>query len=157
MKLAIGSDKSGFMLKEAVKKYLIEQGHKIEDLGTREFDKPDPFFDVAPIVARKVQSGEVEKGMLFCGTGMGMSIVANKHKGISAAVCETVYSAKMCRAVNDANILCMGGWLVAEWLGIQMAEAFISTSFTQDLEPWRKEWLRNAKQRVAALEAEIFD
>ena len=78
MKLAIGSDKSGFMLKEAVKKYLIEQGHKIEDLGTREFDKPDPFFDVAPIVARKVQSGEVEKGMLFCGTGMGMSIVLEK-------------------------------------------------------------------------------
>lgn len=156
MRLAIGSDKSGFTLKEAVKAWLLEQGHEVEDVGTQEFDKPNPFFNVAPLVAQKVQSGEAERGMLFCGTGMGMSIVANKHKGISAAVCESVYAAKMCRAVNDANILCMGGWLIADWMGIHMAEAFVNTEFTQDLEPWRKDWLCNAKVQVADIERKVF-
>ncbi len=156
MKLAIGSDKSGFTLKEAVKAWLIEQGHEVEDVGTQEFDKPNPFFDVAPLVAKKVQSGEAERGMLFCGTGMGMSIVANKHKGIAAACCESVYSAKMCRAVNDANVLCMGGWLIADWMGIRMAEAFMNTEFTQDLEPWRQGWLCNAKDKVADVEKQIY-
>ena len=156
MKLAIGSDKSGFTLKEAVKAWLIEQGHEVEDIGTQEMDKPNPFFDVAPLGAEKIQSGEAERGILCCGTGMGMSIVANKFQGISAAVCESVYSAKMSRAVNDANILCMGGWYIADWLGIQMTQAFMNTEFTQDLEEWRKGWLRSAKEKVAEVEQGIY-
>ncbi len=156
MKIVIGSDKSGFPLKEAVKSYLVEQGHQVEDIGTQDMDKPNPFFAVAPLAAKKIQQGEAERGILCCGTGMGMSVVANKFQGITAAVVESVYAAKMCRAINDANILCMGGWLVADWLGIQMTKAFMETAFTQDLESWRQEWLCSAKEQVALLEKDCF-
>jgi len=156
MKIAIGSDKSGFALKEAIAKYLTEAGIEFTDLGTRDIDSPVPYFEAAPIIARAIQSGEADRGILCCGTGMGMSVVANKHRGISAACCESVYAAKMCRAVNDANVLCMGGWLVGEWLGVEMAKAFLATEFTQDLEEWRKDWLRNAKAKIAIFEEEAF-
>jgi len=152
MKIAIGSDKSGFALKEAIAKYLRGAGVDFEDLGTLNIEEPQPFFTVAPIVAEAVRGGGFDRGILCCGTGMGMAVVANKHRGITAACCESVYAAKMCRAVNDANVLCMGGWLIAEWLGVEMAKAFLNTEFTQDLEEWRKEWLTNAKAKVAELE-----
>jgi ribose 5-phosphate isomerase B len=157
MRIAIGSDKSGFTLKEAVKKFLVENGYQVDDLGTKNVEKAMPFFEVAPIVASAVQQGKYDRGILCCGTGMGMSVVANKFKGITASVCESVYSAKMCRAVNDANILCMGGWFIADWLGIEMTKTFLNTEFTQDLEEWRKEWLTNAKAKVAEIEEKQFD
>ncbi|MGI6526245.1 MAG: RpiB/LacA/LacB family sugar-phosphate isomerase [Caldicoprobacterales bacterium] len=157
MKIAIGSDKSGFVLKEAVKQYLVDGGYEVDDLGTRDVDQAIPFFEVAPVVASAIQQGKYDKGILCCGTGMGMSVAANKFKGVTAAVCESVYSAKMSRAVNDANILCMGGWLVADWLGIEMAKVFLETRFTQDLEEWRKKWLKSAKTKVAELEDKQFN
>ncbi len=156
MRIAVGSDKSGFTLKEAVKKYLIDSGYQVDDLGTQDVDKAIPFFETAPIVASAVQQGKYDRGILCCGTGMGMSVVANKFKGITASVCESVYSAKMSRAINDANILCMGGWFIADWLGIEMTKAFVNTEFTQDLEEWRKGWLTNAKAKVAELEDKQF-
>ena len=156
MKIAIGSDKSGFTLKEAVAQYLADAGMDFVDLGTRDIEQPIPYFEAAPKIAKAIQSGEANRGILCCGTGMGMAVVANKHKGIYAACCESVYTAKMCRAVNDANVLCMGGWLIAEWLGIEMVKAFLATEFTQDLEEWRGPWLQNAKSKIEAYEEEIF-
>lgn len=156
MKIAIGSDKSGFTLKEAVKAYLLEAGYEVSDLGTTDLEKVKPFTETAPLIAQAIQKGEAEKGILCCGTGMGMSILANKHEGVFAAVCETVYSAKMSRAINDANVLCMGGWLIADWLGVEMAKAFLNTEFTQDLEEWRKGWLTSAKKTVAEFDAGQF-
>ncbi|MGI5963333.1 MAG: RpiB/LacA/LacB family sugar-phosphate isomerase [Lawsonibacter sp.] len=156
MKLLIASDKSGFSLKEAVKDSLIKSGHTVLDIGTQDTESPVPYYECAQRMAQKIQSGEAERGILCCGTGMGMSIVANKYKGIYASCCESVYAAKMCRAVNDANVLCMGGWLIADWLGIRMAETFLSTEFTQDLEEWRKEWLSAAKTHVQAIEEQTF-
>ena len=156
MKIAIGADKSGFALKEAVARYLTEVGIAFVDLGTRDTERAVPFFEVAPKVADAVRRSEADRGILCCGTGMGMSVVANKRKGITAACCESVYAAKMCRAVNDANVLCMGGWLIAEWLGVEMVKAFLATEFTQDLEEWRKEWLKNAKNKVMQIENEVF-
>jgi len=156
MKVVIGSDKSGFPLKEAIKKHLEEKNIPFEDLGTLDIDHPSPFFEVAPKIADAIAEGKADKGILCCGTGMGMAVVANKNKGITAAVCESVYTAKMCRAVNDANVLCMGGWLTADWLGLQMTDAFLNTEFTQDLEDWRQEWLRNAKLKVQEFEDKKF-
>ena len=104
----IGSDKSGFLLKETIKQYLIEQNYQVSDIGTLDEEKPLPFFEVAKKGAELIQNHTFEKGILICGTGMGMSIVANKHEGVYAAACESVYAAEKCRAINDANILCMG-------------------------------------------------
>ena len=156
MKIAIGSDKSGFALKEAVARYLADNNYDFIDVGTLDIDQPIPFFDAAPRVAEAIQAGRADRGILVCGTGMGMAVVANKHKGITAACCEGVYTAKLCRAVNDANVLCMGGWLIGEWLGAEMTKAFLTTEFTQDLEDWRKDWLQNAKAKVRQFEDKAF-
>ena len=112
MRVALGSDKSGFLLKEAIKTYLTEQGIEFEDMGTQDLEHGKPYYEAAPVVARAVQSGKFDRGILICGTGMGMSLVANKFDGIYAACVESVYGAKMCRAINNANILTMGGWII---------------------------------------------
>lgn len=87
-----------------------------------------------------MQSGEFEKGILVCGTGAGMEIVANKYQGVYAVVCNDIYDARMCRAINDANVMTMGGWKIAPEVGCEMADVFLSTAFTQGLEEWRQEF-----------------
>ena len=151
MKLIVGSDKSGFQLKEAVKAHLIAVGHDVTDLGTTDPENVSPYFEVGGTVARAMQRGEAEKAFLFCGTGMGVSVVANRHKGITAAVCESETSARLCRIINNANILCMGGWLISEWMGNNMADTFLATEFTQDM-PERAEFLCMAFNRLKAMD-----
>lgn len=154
--VAIASDKSGFALKEAVKSFLIEKGYTVEDCGTKTIEEPVPYFMAAPIVAKKVQQGEYERAILICGTGAGMAVVANKFKGVYAVACESTYSAGKARAINNANVLTMGGWIVGEALGCEMAENFLTTGFTENLEEWRKEFLCGAQVKVTALEQEIY-
>lgn len=156
MKIAIGSDKSGFFLKENVKRYLLDNGYEVEDLGTLDPEKPLPYYEVAKIVAEKIQKGIFERGLLFCGTGMGMALVANKFKGVYAAVVESVYAAQKCRAINNANILTMGGWIVAENMAYEMVKAFLTTEFTEGLEEWRQEFLKKAYLEVQKVEEEQF-
>lgn len=156
MKLAIGSDKSGFALKEAIKAYLQSENIAVDDLGTTDLDHVKPYYVVASTVAPLIQNGTYDRAILICGTGAGVSIVSNKYKGVYAVACESLYAAKMCRAINDANIMCMGGWLIAPEMGIEMTKAFLGTDFLQDLEEWRKEWLTNAKREVQNLEDKIY-
>lgn len=156
MKLAIGSDKSGFSLKEAVKEYLAGRGIQADDLGTLDPEQPKPYFEVASTVAPLVQNGTYDRAILICGTGMGMAVVANKYQGVYAAVCESTYAAEKCRAINDANILTMGGWMIGEQLGCSMAERFLETGFTQGLEEWRQAFLTNAREKVKEIEENIY-
>jgi ribose 5-phosphate isomerase B len=156
MKIALGSDKSGFILKEAIKKHLLANNYEAEDFGTQNMENGMPYFNVAPLVAKKVQSGEYERGILICGTGMGMAIVANKFQGVYASVVESTYGAKMCRAINNANILTMGGWIIAETMGIEMVDAFLSTEFTQGLEEWRQKFLIDGLEKVITIEKNQF-
>lgn len=157
MKLVIGSDKSGYGLKEFVKLYLIKEKIEFVDLGTQSIERTQPFFEVASRVAPLVGDKTYDKAILICGTGMGMSIVSNKHNGVYAAVVESVYSAKMARAINNANILCMGGWIIAPEMGVEMAKAFLNTEFLQDLEEWRQAFLINAEKEVTEIEGKIYD
>lgn len=152
MRVALGSDKSGFLLKEAIKTYLTERGIEFEDMGTQDLEHGKPYYEAAPVVARAVQSGKFDRGILICGTGMGMSLVANKFDGIYAACVESVYGAKMCRAINNANILTMGGWIIGPEMGVEMVKAFLNTGFTQDLEPWRAEFLTKAFDIVKGMD-----
>ena len=154
-KIIIGSDKSGFALKEAIKAHLAELGYAVEDCGTLSMDAPHPYFEVAPVLARKLQAGEYEKGILICGTGAGMAVVANKFRGVYAVPCESVYAAEKCRAINDANVMTMGGWIIAPELGIAMTDKFLETNFTDNLEEWRKEFLRGACCKVRGIEEEL--
>jgi len=156
MKLVIASDKSGFVLKEAIRAYLDEQGIAYDDLGTKDIENPSPFFITAPHIAPLVADGTYDRAILICGTGMGVNILANKHKGVYAAPCESVYAAKMARAINDANILCMGGWIIGPEMGIEMVKTFLGTEFLQDLEEWRQTFLTNAKETVTGIENGLF-
>ncbi len=156
MKISIGSDKSGFALRKAIEKHLTEKGIELTVYGPQDSETAVPFFEVAPLVAKDIQNNRADFGILICGTGMGMAQVAGKFKGIRAACCESAYGAKMSRVINDSNILCMGGWLIAETLGIAMTEEFLSAEFTVGVEEWRKAWLENAKREFGRLEEEIY-
>ncbi|MCI1779677.1 MAG: ribose 5-phosphate isomerase B [Bacteroidales bacterium] len=120
--IAIGSDHAAFEFKEEIKKYLESKGYGIRDFGTYSPERTD-YPDYAFKVGEAVSAGEYEKGMLFCGTGIGMSISANKVKGIRAVVCSEPFSAKMARAHNNSNVLCLGARVV----GIELAEMIIDT------------------------------
>ena len=157
MKLAIGSDKSGYFLKERIKAFLEEEKIDFDDLGTTDLENGKPYYVVASTIAPLVQNHTYDRAILICGTGAGVSITANKFKGIHAVACESLYAAKMCRAINDANIMCMGGWIVAPEMGIEMTKAFLNTEFLQDLEDWRKVFLTNAKGELAKVEDKIYD
>ncbi len=128
MKLAIGCDHGGFLLKESVKKFLDERGVEYKDFGCYD-EKSVDYPLVAEEVANSIVSGEFERGLLFCGTGIGISISANKVKGIRAACCSDCFSAKATRQHNDANILCMGGRVVGPGLANDMVSLFLDTPF----------------------------
>ena len=156
MKIAIGSDKSGFNAKEVIKEYLQQSGADFADLGTVELDHVKPYYMVADEVAPLVQNGTYDCAILICGTGAGMSVVANKYKGVHAVACESVYTAKMCRAINNANVLCMGGWIVGPEMSLEMTKAFLSTEWLQDLEDWRQENLKKFDAQVNLIEEKIY-
>lgn len=157
MKIAIGSDKSGFAAKEAVKAYLTKAGVPFDDLGTTDLDHVIPYYAVADKVAPLVQSGAYDRAVLICGTGAGMCVVSNKYKGVYAVACESVYSAKMARAINNASILCMGGWIVGPEMAVEMVKTFLATDWCQDLEDWRRENMKKFAVQVSAIEDKIYD
>lgn len=126
--IAIGSDHGGYELKEAIKKYLDAQNIPYEDYGAFTPEAVD-YPDIALPVAEAVTQKKAEKGILCCGTGIGISIAANKVKGIRAACCSDCFSVKMTRKHNDANILCMGGRVVGQGLALMMVELFLNTEF----------------------------
>ncbi len=126
--IALGSDHGGFQLKEAIKKHMEEQGYEVKDFGC--FDETSiDYPTIAVPVAKAVVSGECEKAILCCGTGLGMSIAANKVHGIRAACCSDCFSAKLTREHNDANILCLGGRVIGQGLACMMADLFLTTEF----------------------------
>ena len=128
MKIAIGSDHGGFELKEEIKLFLQGLGHEIRDCGCSSTEFTDyPIF--AKAVARLVSEGACERGILICCTGIGMSMVANRYPGVRAALCHELYTARMSREHNNANILCLGARIVASDLAKEMVKVWLSTSF----------------------------
>ena len=127
--LVIGSDHGGFTLKEAIKKYLAERGVAVMDMGTHSLDSVD-YPDVAVAVAKAVAAGEYERGIIICGTGIGVSIAANKVPGIRAALCHDTFSAAMSREHNDANILTMGERVIGQGLACMIVDTWLSSAFS---------------------------
>ena len=128
MKISLGCDHGGYALKEYVKAYLESKGHEVVDCGTYSTDSCDyPIFGEA--AARKVQSGECERGIVICTTGIGISIAANKVKGIRCAHCTDSLSAEMTRRHNDANVLALGAGITGPNLAKRIVEVFLNTEF----------------------------
>ena len=126
--IAIGSDHAGFPLKKDLVAALKTEGYSPEDFGTFSLESMD-YPDIAVEVAKAVASRKFARGILMCGTGIGVSITANKVPGIRAAACSEPYSAMMARAHNDANVLCMGGRVVGIGLALEIAKKFLETDF----------------------------
>lgn len=129
--IAIGSDHGGFELKEKLMEHLSERGLEYKDFGTYSSASCDyPVY--AKAVANAVASGECDRGIIICGTGIGVSITANKVRGIRAALCGDCFSAEGTRQHNDANVLCMGARVVGEGLALKIADTFLDTPFSND-------------------------
>ena len=129
--IAIGSDHGGFELKEKLMEHLSERGLEYKDFGTYSSASCDyPVY--AKAVANAVASGECDRGIIICGTGIGVSITATKVRGIRAALCGDCFSAEATRQHNDANVLCMGARVVGEGLALKIADTFLDTPFSND-------------------------
>ncbi len=126
--IAIGADHGGFELKEHIVKYLKDKGIDVKDYGTYNEDSID-YPDCAAPVCKAVQDGTAERGILICGTGIGISMAANKYKGIRAALCSDVYSAKMTKQHNNANIICLGGRVTGRELAFMIVDAWMNAEF----------------------------
>ena len=127
--IAIASDHGGFDLKESVKKHLTERGFEVKDFGTYDKNSCD-YPDFGRAAAEAVASGECEKGIVICTTGIGISIVANKVPGIRCALCSETTTARLTREHNDANVLAMGGGMTGELLGNEIVDVFLDTPFS---------------------------
>jgi ribose 5-phosphate isomerase B len=145
MKIAIGSDHAGLDLKKQVAASLTALGHELHDVGAFENVSVD-YPDYAAQVARAVQGGTHPLGVLVCGTGIGMSIVANKFRGVRAALCTTEFEARMSRAHNDANVLCLGQRVVGAGLGQAIAQVFVETAFEGGRHQKRVEKIADAEK-----------
>lgn len=128
MKIAIGSDHAGFELKEEIRNYLEDKGYEYIDCGVYNTDSAD-YPIQAKLTCDKIISGECDRGILCCGTGIGISIAANKVKGIRAACCSDYFSAKYTRLHNDANVLCMGSRVIGKGEALELVEVFLNTEF----------------------------
>ena len=128
MKIAMGCAKVAYDLKEAVKAHLLGRGFEVVDFCEDPAD-PMPYAEVAARAAQGMLDAGCERGILFCGTGMGVSLVANLFPGITAAVVESKFAARRCRYTNNANVLCMGGRVISSGLACELVDVFLDTAY----------------------------
>jgi ribose 5-phosphate isomerase B len=131
MKIAVGADHGGFKHKEAIRKHLTDRGFEVTDFGTYSEESMD-YNDVAIKVAEGVRDGLFDRGILVCGTGVGMSIMANKVHGVRAALVHDLFTARVTRLHNDSNVLTMGGRVIDEDLALKITDIWVDTKFSKE-------------------------
>lgn len=155
MKIGLGADPFGLELKETVKQHLMAQGHACVDIGGTATEER-PYYEVAHELAGKVSSGEYDRGILVCGTGMGMSIVANKHPNVYAAVCADPSTAVKARSINNANVLTMGGMVTAPYKAKEIVDTFLATEFKSGWDPEIQAFLDRSLGEIHRIESQEF-
>jgi ribose 5-phosphate isomerase B len=148
--VALGADHAGFELKEALKAWLAARGFQVLDLGTHSTESVD-YPDYAAAVAQAVADGTADRGVLVCGTGIGMAVAANKIAGVRAAPCWDLYSARASREHNDANVLCLGGRLTGPEMALDILRAWIETPFAGGRHARRVEKIAQIERHGARL------
>lgn len=156
MKIALGAERFGFELKEVISEHLKNQGHEIIDFGMYDLDHRLSYVYVSDCVANAVVDGKADRGIVFCSSGMGVAIVANKHKGIHCALVETPKTARLCREINDANVMAIGGSIVDPETACEMVDLFMTTEFGSDGDEARAKLLRSLIADVKAVEERNF-
>ena len=132
MKVAVGADHAGYTLKGEIVSWLESEGHQVNDLGAYHLDPDDDYTDFAVAVAGSVSSGEVERGILVCGSGVGACITANKVKGIRACLCHDTYSARQGVEHDDMNVICVGGRIIGADLAKVVIQEFLGAAFVPE-------------------------
>jgi ribose 5-phosphate isomerase B len=128
MKIALGCDHGGFELKKDLQSYLGERGIEVADFGTGD-ETPVDYPEIGIAVAQKISSGEIPRGILICGTGIGMSLVANRFPGVRATLCHDLYTARMSREHNDSNLLVLGGRLLGKGIAREILQVWLQAEF----------------------------
>lgn len=141
-KVAIACDHGGYEMKEIIKKHLSSKGVELDDLGTFSSESVD-YPDYAHLVAQRIAEGKNKRAILICGTGIGMSITANRYRNVRAALCNDVYSAKMSRQHNDSNVIVLGGRVVGPGLALEITETWLMTEFDGGRHTRRVEKIEN--------------
>lgn len=147
MKLCIGADHAGYQLKEVIRDYVVARGVDVEDVGTFSSDPVD-YPDFAAEVGARVSVGECDRGILICGAGIGMAMVANKFRGVRAGVAADVWSAKMSREHNDANVLVLAGRAVDDAAAKEIADAWLDARFEGGRHARRVEKMAEIERRL---------
>ena len=147
--IALGADHAGFELKEALKAWLIDRNYQVLDYGTHSTDSVD-YPDYAAHVADAVKDGKVDRGVLVCGTGIGMAIAAGKVPGVRAALCADLYAARMSREHNDANVLTLGGRLMGADMAVDILKMWLATEFAGGRHQRRIDKITDLEWRYAA-------
>jgi ribose 5-phosphate isomerase B len=150
MKIALGCDHRGYQLKGRLEKSLREAGHEVIDLGTNDAERVD-YTDYAEAVSQKVCNGEADRGVLICGTGIGMAIAANKFPGVRAATVHDELTAEMCRRHNDVNVLCLSGDMLGQRPIDTMVDIWLKTPFEGGRHARRVDKIRAIEDRVKRL------
>ncbi len=130
MKISIGADHAGYDMKKDLIGFIQQQGHTVHDVGTFEPGKPDDYPDYATLVAEDIRSGNTERGILVCGSGVGVSVAANKYKGIRAGLCNDHYSAHQGVEHDDMNVLVLGARIIGAMTARDAVEAFLKAEFS---------------------------
>ncbi len=156
MKIAIGADSYGLPLKDPIKEYLISNDYEIKDYGVNDSSDLTPYYKIADDVAQRVRNGKFERAILICGTGMGMSIIANKHSRIYAAVCESTFAAEKSRSINNSNILTLGSMLTTDAVAKDIVDVWLKTEFTEGWDPSIQDWLKNSMDDISSFENKQF-
>ncbi len=146
MRIALGSDHGGYQLKQAVAEWVRELGHQVHDYGVHSPESAD-YPDYAEQVAAAVARGEADRGILVCGTGIGMSMAANKVPGVRASVCHDVFSARATREHNDANVLCLGERVIGPGLARAIVETWLAAEFAGGRHARRVDKIRELERR----------
>lgn len=146
MKIVVAADPFAVTLKDALVAHLKEKGHDVNDVGSTT-TKEVAYFDCCPTACKMLQEKKVDRAVLLCGTGMGMSVIANRFPGVIAACVESVFATKMCRAINDANALCLGAMIWGDWMAKEAVDTFLATQFTEGLDPLA-DFLKEAAKTV---------
>lgn len=150
MKIAIGADHAGYPLNEKVITALEEAGHNVIDFGTHDGTQPDDYPDYAYKVGRAVQTGEAERGILICGSGVGASVAANKMEGVRACLCHDTYSAHQGVEHDNINVLCLGARIIGSELALELVRAFLNAEFTGEERHLRR------LGKIAAIESKTY-
>lgn len=154
-KAIIASDPGAAALKDVVKAHLQGRGYEVEDVGSTA-DTEVPYYEAGFRVGQAVSEKQYEVGIVLCGSGMGVNLAANMFPGVFCAVCESLYSAKLSRAVNDANVLALGSNLIAPRLACKMVDAFLDTKFLEDFPEGDPEFLGKAVEILRCYEKDRY-